>query len=106
MAQLSMDPRMKPYLDDPTVMAKIKLVQDNPSMMTTILSDPKMMEMLGLLMGQPAEESPSAPASASATKKKEPETPVEVVQDWSDLAPKAPEKNETEKKARLAKEKG
>ena len=106
MAQLSMDPRMKPYLDDPTVMAKIKLVQDNPSMMTTILSDPKMMEMLGLLMGQPAEESPSAPASASATKKKEPENPVEVVEDWSDLSPKEREKKETEKKARLAKEKG
>lgn len=108
MAQMAMDPRMKPYLNDPAVMAKIKMVQNNPSMISTILSDPKMMEMLGLLMGQSEEESSSnpAPAPASATKKKEPDKSVEVKEDWSNLSSEERKKKETEKKARLAKENG
>jgi len=107
MAQMAMEPRMKPYLDDPSVMAKIKMVQQNPSLMTTVLSDPKMMEMLGILMGQSQEESSSSTPIPAATKKKE-ETakPMEVEEDWSNLSPKDREKKETEKNARLKKEEG
>jgi len=110
MARMAMDPRMKPYLDDSAVMAKIKMVQQNPSLMNTILSDPKMMEMLGTLMGQPQEESQAyapPPSDASASSKiKEPDKPTQVAEDWSNLSTEDRKKKEIEKKARVAKEKG
>jgi len=109
-AQMAMDPRFKKYLEDPTMMAKIKMIQQNPNLMTTMLSDPKMMEMLGLLMGEPGgtEQTPSpAPAPTPApAKKEEPKKPMEVEEDWSNLSPEEREKKETEKKARLKKEEG
>ncbi|KAL3910667.1 MAG: hypothetical protein SGILL_007603 [Bacillariaceae sp.] len=111
MAQLAMDPRMRPYLSDPNVMAKIKMVQQNPQLMPTILNDPKVMEMLGLLMGQDGDNDdnkPSAPSPAPAASKKEEKAPEpkEVEEDWSKLSPEEREKKETEKKARLKKEEG
>lgn len=111
LAQMAMDPRFKKYLEDPTIMGKIKMIQQNPNLMPTMLSDPKMMEMLQLLMGeQPgaAAESP-APAPTPAPKpaqKEEPEKPMEVEEDWSSLSPEEREKKETQKKARLKKEEG
>lgn len=74
-------------------------------MMTTMLSDPKMMEMLGLLMGQSQEESSSS-APAPMKKKEEPEVPMEVEEDLSNLSPEELKKKETEKEARLKKEEG
>ena len=109
LAQMAMDARFKPYLEDPSIMAKIKMVQQNPNLMGTVLSDPKMMEMLGLLMGEspPATESSPAPAPPPApSKKEEPAKPMEVEEDWSNLSPDEREKKETEKKARLKKEEG
>ena len=50
MAQMALDPRLRPYLSDPDVMGKIKLVQQNPNMLTTILQDPKMMQLLGQVL--------------------------------------------------------
>mmetsp|Transcript_5198 Transcript_5198/g.10757 ORF Transcript_5198/g.10757 Transcript_5198/m.10757 type:complete len:558 (+) Transcript_5198:66-1739(+) len=102
LAQMTMDPRFKQYLEDPTIMAKIKMVQSNPNLMPTMLSDPKMMEMLGLLMG----ESPAAPVPAPAKKKEEPKKEMEVEEDWSSLSPEEREKKETQKKAKLKKEEG
>jgi len=105
LAQMAMDPRFKKYLDDPAVMTKIKMVQQNPALTTTILSDPKMMEMLGLLMGESAEQSSAPPASYA--KKTEPvAVPMEVEEDWSNLSPEEREKKETDKKARVKKEEG
>ena len=115
MAQLALDPRMRPYLNDPDVMAKIQLVQNNPSMVTTVLSDPKMMEMLGLMMGQepgsqdsdtPMSSSAPAPAPAPAPRKEEKPEKMEVEEDWSNLSPEERKKKETEKEARLKKEEG
>ncbi|KAL3916430.1 MAG: hypothetical protein SGILL_005184, partial [Bacillariaceae sp.] len=117
MAQLALDPRMRPYLNDPNVMSKIKMVQQNPQLLPTIVNDPKIMEMLGLLMGQegagggggdsndtkPA--SASAPAPSKKQEEKEPE-PMEVEEDWSNLSPEERKKKETEKEARLKKEEG
>jgi stress-induced-phosphoprotein 1 len=101
LAQMAMDPRFKQYLEDPTIMSKIKMVQSNPNLMPTILNDPKMMEMLGLLMG----EQSSAPAPTSA-KKAEPAQPMEVEEDLSGLSPEEREKKETERNAKLKKEEG
>ena len=109
LAQMAMDPRFKKYLDDDAVMAKIKMVQANPNLMPTILSDPKMMEMLGLLMGESpgaAAQSPAPAPASAASKKKEPEKPMEVEEDFSSLSPEEREKKETQKKARLKKEEG
>lgn len=107
LAQMAMDPRFKKYLEDSSVMAKIKMVQQNPNLMPTILSDPKMMEMLGLLMGESpggAEQSPAP--SPTPAKKEEQAKPMEVEEDWSNLSPEEREKKEKEKKARLRKEEG
>ena len=108
LAQMAMDPRFKEYLEDPSIMSKIKMVQQNPNLMGTMLSDPKMMEMLGLLMGEQPGAAPSqAPApAAKPAKKEEPPKPMEVEEDWSSLSPEEREKKETQKKAKLKKEEG
>ena len=111
LAQMAMDPRFKKYLEDPSIMGKIKMIQQNPNLMPTMLSDPKMMEMLQLLMGEQPGAASEAPAPAPTpapkpAKKEEPEKPMEVEEDWSSLSPEEREKKETEKKARLKKEEG
>ncbi len=107
LAQMAMDPRFKQYLEDPSIMSKIQMVQQNPNLMPTMLSDPKMMEMLSLLMGQENQSAP-APAPAPPKKKEEPqkEEPMEVEEDWSNLSPEEREKKETQKKAKSKKEEG
>merc|ERR1712232_421656 len=109
MAQMAMDPRLRKYLNDPDVMGKIQLVQNNPNLMPTIMNDPKMMEMLSIMMGgeQPPQE--STPAPAPAPKKPQPkkeEKPVEREEDWSTLSPEERKKKETQRDARLKKEAG
>jgi len=107
LAQMAMDPRFKKYLEDSSVMAKIKMVQQNPNLMPTVLSDPKMMEMLGLLMGEsPGGAEHSSAASPTPAKKEEQAKPMEVEEDLSNLSPEEREKKEKEKKARLRKEEG
>lgn len=113
MAQMAMDPRMRPYLNDPEMMAKIQMVQKNPNLLPTVLNDPKMMEMLGLMMGQepgaaPAPTPAAAPSPAPAPKKEEKkmEKAEEKEEDWSNLSPEEQKKKETEKAARLKKEEG
>lgn len=116
-AQMAMDPRMRKYLNDPEVMQKINLVQKNPNLLPTIMQDPKMMEMLGMMMGQdPSAEEESEPSTAKSTpppatrapapaaaKKTEPE-PMEV--DLSTLSPEERKKKETEMAAKEKKEQG
>lgn len=114
MAQMALDPRLQKYLDDPEVMTKIKMVQQNPNFMTTVLSDPKMMEMLSLMMGGESmgggddgdAGASSSSASAAAKKKEEEPKAMEVEEDWSDLSPEERAKKEKEKAARLKKEEG
>ena len=112
LAQMAMDPRMRPYLNDPEIMSKIKLVQSNPNLLPSIMSDPKMMEMLNLMMGgamdEDDEQSPTPPAPARPpVKKDEPKKKeMEVEEDWSKLSPEERKKKETEKAARVKKEEG
>mmetsp|Transcript_22159 Transcript_22159/g.61665 ORF Transcript_22159/g.61665 Transcript_22159/m.61665 type:complete len:566 (+) Transcript_22159:632-2329(+) len=109
LAQMAMDPRFKPYLEDPAVMSKIQMIQQNPNLMTTMMGDAKMMEMLGLLMGESpgSREEASAPAPAPPKKEEEPEpSPMEEEEDWSKLSPEEREKKETQTKARMKKEEG
>jgi stress-induced-phosphoprotein 1 len=124
MAQLAKDPRMLPYLSDPAVMAKIRMVQQDPKLVGTVLQDPKIMEMFGLLMGGAGEDDEedgttpppttaphSATAAPPAAKKGdggdegEPK-PMDVEEDWSNLPAAERERKETERNARLKKEEG
>lgn len=105
MAQMAMDPKMGPLLNDPEVMQKIKLVQQNPNMLPTIMSDPKMMELLGFMMGQ-GKEAEAAAATPAPSKPKEAEVPVPMEEDWSNLSPEEQKKKEIQKQARLKKEEG
>jgi len=88
MAQMAMDPKLRPYLADEQVMAKIKMVQTNPSMLQSIMQDPKMMELLGLMMGKDdQDDQDDKPTPASKPKPKKEEKP-KVQEDWSNLSPK------------------
>jgi stress-induced-phosphoprotein 1 len=85
-------------------MAKIQMVQKNPNLMATMIQDPKMMEMLGVMMGQqdPDEESTPTRTRAPAPAKKEPEPePMD-----EDLSPEERKMKETEKAAKEKKEEG
>mmetsp|Transcript_13169 Transcript_13169/g.37922 ORF Transcript_13169/g.37922 Transcript_13169/m.37922 type:complete len:565 (-) Transcript_13169:168-1862(-) len=110
MAQMAMDPRMRKYLNDDDVMKKIQLVQKNPNMLPAIMQDPKMMELLGMMMGQDPgddDESSPAPAPARAPAKKAPQPePEPMEEDWSNLSPEELKKKETEKAAKEKKDLG
>lgn len=112
MAQMALDPRLRPYLSDPDIMGKIKMVQQNPNMLPAMLKDPKMMQMLGFMMGGERDDDFDAPTSASkprATKAettKEPE-PMEVEEeDLSHLSPEEQKVKENQKAAVKKKEEG
>jgi stress-induced-phosphoprotein 1 len=111
MAQMAMNPSMRKYLNDDDVMQKIQLVQKNPNLLPTIMQDPKMMELLGMMMGQEpgGDEDSSSPApsptSARTPAKKEPE-PEPMEEDWSNLSPDEVKKKETAKAAKEKKEFG
>lgn len=114
MAQMALDPRLRPYLNDPDIMGKIKLVQQNPNMLPTILQDPRMMQMLGLMMGKEddtGESERSAPTQPKeATKAHDPKPaepePMEVEEDFSQLSPEEQKLKEKQKAAKIKKEEG
>jgi stress-induced-phosphoprotein 1 len=111
MQQMAMDPRLRPYLNDESIMAKIKLAQNNPSMLQSIMQDPQMMEMLTIMMGKDGDDddaAASAPTPSAAKKQaaKPVEEPMEVEEDWSNLSPEERKKKETQKAAKDKKEEG
>ncbi|PPQ66295.1 hypothetical protein CVT26_010979 [Gymnopilus dilepis] len=50
-AKLAGNPRTAKYLADPSFMQKLQLLQQNPRMADSALQDPRMIEVLGVLMG-------------------------------------------------------
>jgi len=118
MARMAMDPRLQPYLKDPEVMNKISLVQSNPSLLPTVMNDPKMMEFLGLMMGQETPpETTSEPSAASSTKtppptpetpapKKKTEPKPEPEEDLSQLTPEERKRKENKREAMKKKDEG
>jgi stress-induced-phosphoprotein 1 len=114
MAQMALNPRLRPYLSDPDVMSKIKMVQQNPNMLPTILQDAKMMELLGVMMGKDGEEeeessgfSPSSrepQKAADSTKPSEPE-PEPMEEEEEDLTLLTPEEREEKERLKAAKKK-
>ena len=113
MAQMAMDPKLRHFLKDADVMAKIKLVQQNPNLLPTMMQDPKMMQVFAAMMGsEGGDEDDDAPAPAPSPKKaapkKEPE-PMEVEEkeeDWSHLSPEERKVKEQQKAAVQKKKEG
>jgi stress-induced-phosphoprotein 1 len=114
MAQMALNPRLRPYLSDPDVMGKIKLVQQNPNMLPSILQDPKMMELFGVMMGKDDDEDESSiptPSTKETSRtsqtamSQEPE-PMEEVEDWSNLSPDEQKEKEQQKAAKKKKDEG
>lgn len=117
MAQMALNPRLRPYLSDPDVMGKIKMVQQNPNMLPTMLQDPKMMELLGVMMGQ--EEGDGEEGTSSFSSAREPAKPTESSkvaepepmeeeeeEDLSHLSPEEQKEREQQKSAKQKKEEG
>lgn len=46
MARLSAEPKFVPYLADPSFVAKLKMLQQDPNNMQMHLSDPRIMEVV------------------------------------------------------------
>jgi stress-induced-phosphoprotein 1 len=122
MAQMALNPKLRPYLNDPDIMHKIQMIQANPSLLSSMLQDPKMMEFLTILMGQENETTDETEAAAAPTPrtavppptKKEPE-PMQQDDDdeeqhqddeKEDLTPQQLQVLEHKKKALALKEEG
>jgi len=104
MAQMYGDPKLAPFLADPAIMAKVKMIQANPNLLPTMLSDPKMMEFLSAMMGgrMPGDEDDDTPVR----NQKAPEPEPELEEDFSALSDVEREKKEKQKASIAAKEKG
>jgi len=69
MARIALDPKLRGYLNDPTFMAKIQTLQRDPNQLSTMLGDPRIMEvfqsMLNLNFDRDDDESSSSRPSSS-----------------------------------------
>jgi stress-induced-phosphoprotein 1 len=110
MAQMALDPRLRPYLSDADTMAKVRMIQQNPNLLPTMLQDPKIMTLLGAMLGgrdeeesQVKRETPMQTDKTKASPAKEPVVQEQVVEedmsDWTEEDRKAKE----QQKAALAK---
>jgi stress-induced-phosphoprotein 1 len=130
MAQMALNPRLRPFLADAQIMAKIKMVQQNPNLLPTILQDPQMMEMLEVMMGDVKAEmgdddndddngdnnnsksKSNIPRGSPPKKESSKPTPMEVEkeeeaeEDWSHLSPQERQVKENQKAAVKRKEEG
>jgi len=112
--KIMLNPKTRPYLNDKEFMAKIQKLQQDPNCLAEMISDPKVMEVLGMALGgdremdgdeQPNSESccDSNGCSKDETKKEEPQAPEE---DVSQLTPAEQKKKEDQTAAVKCKERG
>ncbi|KAM3509251.1 hypothetical protein MY10362_000691 [Beauveria mimosiformis] len=59
--KLASNPKTSSYLSDPSFMAKLQQLQKNPQMTTDMFSDPRMIQVLGVMMGVDMEMRDSDP---------------------------------------------
>jgi stress-induced-phosphoprotein 1 len=113
MAQMALNPKTRPFLNDPDVMGKIKLIQDNPQLAPAMLqSDPKLMALISAMIGVDMDEEDyeeMAEPKAPPPKQKEP-APMEVEEeeseDESQLTPEELKVKQTKKTALACKVEG
>lgn len=122
MVKIAMDPKCRGYLNDPEFMKKLQTLQSDPNSLTTMLSDPRMMDVFQLMLsgsgmrmagkgfGDDNDDSPSPPPPPKAEQKPEPEPmEIEEVEEDDEMTDWTPEeiKAKQDKKASLGvKEKG
>ena len=114
-SRMALNPKTRPYLNDKEFMAKIATLQRDPNSLPAMLSDPRIMEVLGAVLGgdkgdddeeevaKPTTTTTKAPAAAP---KKEEQASMEVeeveeedeVEDLSPLTPEEMKQREEEKK--------
>lgn len=51
MAKIALDPKLRGYMSDPEFMAKINKLQQDPNSLTTMLGDPRIMEVFQAILG-------------------------------------------------------
>ncbi|KJZ68677.1 Heat shock protein sti1-like protein [Hirsutella minnesotensis 3608] len=65
--KLSKNPKTSAYLADPAFMAKLTSIQQNPQNAQDLFSDPRLIQVLGVLMGVDMEMRDSDPSAQDAT---------------------------------------
>jgi stress-induced-phosphoprotein 1 len=115
---MMLNPKTRPYLNDADFMSKIRRLQTNPNSLGEMISDPRIMEVLGLSLGvdmSEKDESASSSTGRGAEAKKEPAKRAEPVaepaseepeEDLSELTPEERKKKEDAKEALKIKEQG
>lgn len=86
--KLAANPKTAAYLADPSFMAKLQQIQQNPLMSQDLFSDPRMIQVLGVMMGVDMEVRDSPPEGSQSYTVSE-DTPM----------PDAPKKSPEPKKA-------
>jgi len=66
-AKLAMNPITKAFLDDPSYVQKMKLLQSNPQLFTSLSNDPQVTQSLGVLLGLPADFGSGGPPPSSSS---------------------------------------
>mmetsp|Transcript_5855 Transcript_5855/g.6538 ORF Transcript_5855/g.6538 Transcript_5855/m.6538 type:complete len:582 (-) Transcript_5855:318-2063(-) len=114
MTKIALDPKLRGYMNDPDFMAKIQKLQADPNSLTTMLGDPRIMEVFQALLGANGMEMKTPDEvkddlktkEAEATKEPEPEPEPMEEEDLSEIDPEERKKIEDKKAAIQAKEKG
>mmetsp|Transcript_17534 Transcript_17534/g.24729 ORF Transcript_17534/g.24729 Transcript_17534/m.24729 type:complete len:589 (-) Transcript_17534:83-1849(-) len=127
MAKVALDPKTRGYMSDPDFMAKLQLLQKDPNQLTTMLSDPRMMEVFQVILSsngmgmrtEPSSEEEPITSTSASTKTSPPpvkeETKIpgpdrmdtdEPEEEFTGLSEEELSRKENAKKAVAAKEKG
>ncbi|KAM3523641.1 hypothetical protein NHJ13051_004979 [Beauveria bassiana] len=95
--KLASNPKTSSYLSDPSFMAKLQQLQKNPQMTTDMFSDPRMIQVLGVMMGVDMEMRDSDPREQGDVRMSDapaPESNPAADQKMPDLAPEPEELDE------------
>ncbi|KAM0742379.1 hypothetical protein ACQRIT_002556 [Beauveria bassiana] len=105
--KLASNPKTSSYLSDPSFMAKLQQLQKNPQMTTDMFSDPRMIQVLGVMMGVDMEMRDSDPREQGDVRMSDapaPESNPAADQKMPDLAPEPEELDEEALEKQKAKE--
>lgn len=86
--KLASNPKTSGYLADPSFMAKLQAIKQNPKNAQDLFSDPRMIQVLGVLMGVDMDMAPPGAGGASGSRA---EPAEDVPMPDARPAPKAPE---------------
>ncbi|OAA41442.1 heat shock protein [Beauveria brongniartii RCEF 3172] len=105
--KLASNPKTSSYLSDPSFMAKLQQLQKNPQMTTDMFSDPRMIQVLGVMMGVDMEMRDSDPREQGDVRMSDApaqESGAAADQQMPDLAPEPEELDEEALEKQKAKE--